>query len=148
MKAMPEANPAPQNGEELLPEAGSSPALSEQIGRGTSPLSPEILKPLTTTCSAFAWIIPAILWGLGLLFICQALLIYQPPLPLSQTPIQVSVSIATQVTNTGAPTAQSNRIEMNSLRYWLRLGVLAVLLLVWGLLAGWLYMFIVRRKHF
>ena len=148
MKAMPEANPAPQNGEELLPEAGSSPALGEQIGRGTSPLSLEILKPLTTTCSAFAWIIPAILWGLGLLFICQALLIYQPPLPLSQTPIQVSVSIATQETNTGAPTAQSNRIEMNSLRYWLRLVVLVVLLLVWGFLAAWLYMFLDRRKHF
>ena len=146
MDVKPEAHPATQNGEEFLPEAGSSPALGEQVGRRTSPLSLEILYYIYTTCSAFAWIIPAILWGLGLLFICQALLIYQPPLPLSQTPVPVSVSIATPETNTGAPTAQSNHIEINSLRYWLRLVVLVVLLLVWGFLAAWLYMFLGRRN--
>jgi hypothetical protein len=147
MDVKPEAHPAPQNGEEFLPEAGSSPALGEQVRRRTSPLSLEILYYIYTTCSAFAWIIPAILWGLGLLFICQALLIYQPPLPLSQTPVPVSVSIATPETNTGAPATQLNRIEINSVRYWLRLVVLFVLLLVWGFLAAWLYMFLDRRKH-
>ena len=147
MDVKPEAHPVPQNGEEFLPEAGSSPGLGEQVRRRTSPLSLEILYYIYTTCSAFAWIIPAILWGLGLLFICQALLIYQPPLPLSQTPVPVPVSIATPETNTGAPTAQSNRIEINSVRYWLRLVVLVVLLLVWVFLAAWLYMFLDRRKH-
>jgi len=148
MKAMPEANPAPQNGKELLPDAGSSPAVGEQVERRTHLFNHEILKPLITTCSAFAWIIPAILWGLGLLFICQALLIYQPPLPLSQIAPSESVSIATQGANVGAPARSPNHIEINSIRYWLRLGVLAILLLVWGLLAVWLYMFLGRRKHF
>jgi len=147
MDVKPEAHPAPQNGEEFLPEAGSSPALGEQVGRRTSPLSLEILYPIYTTCSAFAWIIPAILWGLGLLFICQALLIYQPPLPMSLAAPSESAGIATQVVNVGAPTAQPNHIEINSVRYWLRLVVLVVLLSVWVFLAAWLYMFLDRRKH-
>ena len=148
MDVKPEAHLAPQNGEEFLSEAGSSPALGEQVGRGTSPLSLEILKPLYTTCSAFAWIIPAILWGLGLFFICQALLIYQPPLPLSQAAPPESAGVATQGVNAGTPAAQPNHIDINSVRYWLRLVVLVVLLLVWGFLAAWLYIFLDRRKHF
>lgn len=147
MDVKPEARPAPQKGEEFLPEVESSPALGEQDGRKTPPPGQTMLKPLYTTCSAFAWIIPAILWGLGLLFICQALLVYQPPLPLSQTAPSESVSIATQGVNVGAPATPPNHIEINSIRYWLRLGVLAILLLVWGLLAVWLYMFLGRRKH-
>jgi hypothetical protein len=148
MNVKPGAHPAPQNGEEFQSEAESSPAVGEQVGRKTQPFSLEILKPLYTTCSAFAWIIPAIMWGLGLFFICQALLIYQPPLPLSQAASPESVGIETQVVNAGAPAAQPNHIEINSVRYWLRLVVLVVLLLVWGFLAAWLYMFLDRRKHF
>jgi hypothetical protein len=58
-----------------------------------------------------------------------------------------SAGIATQVVNAGAPAVQPNHIEINSVRYWLRLVVLVVLLLVWVFLAVWLYMFLDRRKH-
>ena len=149
MAVEPEAQSDSQSDTDHPLDVGSSPAADgapvEEISyRKPLSISLEALKPFYTTCAAFAWIIPIILWGFGLLFICQTLLIYQPAIPLSQS----SESAAPESITSADPdisAAQPGRIEVNTIRYWLRLVLLIVLLVVWGLLAGWLYLFLNRR---